>query len=179
MSLVPGGGTVHELLQARGIEIAKERTRCFFEELGAGTIALTEELIASEDFLHCYFKTLKAAQHTRQKEKVQLLAKLLCGAISSTAPDFDQYEEFLDTLDQMSLREITALQLLRRHEVASKTSVWKTEASQISSYWQTFKEEVCDELGLEAEEFDPFVARLVRTGFYRENNESFYDDKVA
>jgi hypothetical protein len=176
MALVPGEGFAHELLQARGQEIIEERNKLFFEQLGAGSVTLNEELINSNDFLHCFFKTVKAAQQTRKTEKIQLLAKMLRNVISSLDVEFDQYEELLDALDDMSLREVHALQLLYRHEVASKTSIWETEISQINSYWNKFQTEACALLNLEEKEFGPFIARLVRTGFYRENNESFYDD---
>ncbi|MFI5446210.1 hypothetical protein [Polaromonas sp. UC242_47] len=176
LSFAPGGAALHELLLERGNQIVGERTEAFFDGLGAGTIALTEELIQSNDFLHCYFKTLKAAQQTRKKEKIELLASMLRGAIQSSEIDFDQYEELLDVLDEMSLREIMALQMLRRHEVASRTSIWETEHAQITSYWKSFRSDAITSLGLEEKEFDPFIARLVRTGFYKENTESFYDD---
>lgn len=176
LSLAPGGAILHELLSERGNQIVRERTQTFFDELGAGTTSMTEELIQSNDFLHCYFKTLRAAQQTRRKEKIELLARMLRGATCSNQMDFDQYEEFLDALEEMSLREILALQLLQRREVASRTSIWETEVDQITSYWKLFKNDVIESLGLEEKEFDPFIARLVRTGFYRENNESFYGD---
>lgn len=36
-------------------KIRKNRIETFFDELESGHIALTEELIRSEPFLHCYF----------------------------------------------------------------------------------------------------------------------------
>lgn len=45
--------------------IMQERMTTFFDEFGNGSIELSPELLDSEDFLHCYFSTVKAAMNTR------------------------------------------------------------------------------------------------------------------
>lgn len=59
IQLIPYGvGTAFDVFIVYKIqEIRKERLRTFFDELGAGKIELTKNLIESEDFLH-YFATL-------------------------------------------------------------------------------------------------------------------------
>ena len=64
LQIVPGWGSADTLLQERANEIRSERMRTFFDELAAGKQELTDNLINSEDFLHSYFCTLKAALNT-------------------------------------------------------------------------------------------------------------------
>jgi len=53
----------------------EDRLRAFFEELDKGNVALTDEIIKSENFLHAFFATTKASLNTRRKEKIRMFAR--------------------------------------------------------------------------------------------------------
>lgn len=94
-------------------EIQSDRARAFFDELATSDSALNESVLESEDFLHAYFCTAKYALNTRRREKIRMFAKLLKQAINTeTFADIDEYEDYLDVLDELNFREIIALILL-------------------------------------------------------------------
>ncbi len=87
IQLIPCGvGSAFDFFIMNKIQdIRKERLRTFFDELGSGEIELTNNLIESEDFLHCYFATLRAALNTRRREKVRMFAGLLKSKVLSNS----------------------------------------------------------------------------------------------
>ena len=119
IQLIPAGiGSALDVALINKIqEIRKDRLKSFFDELGTGEIELTKNLIESEDFLHCYFSTIKAAINTRIREKIKMFARLLK---SSTLPNLiantDEYEEHLKILDDLSFKELRILILLDKYE---------------------------------------------------------------
>jgi hypothetical protein len=60
LQLVPMAAAFDSGLLAMFRQYEAERLRVFFDELGSGAIELTTATIESEDFLHCYFQTLRA-----------------------------------------------------------------------------------------------------------------------
>lgn len=117
LQLLPSWGAADTLLQQRADEIKQERLKTFFDELKNGECELTEELIESEDFLHCYFITVKAALNTRRREKIKMFARLLRSVTnSSVLSSIDDYEDYLSILDELSFRELQVLSILDRYE---------------------------------------------------------------
>jgi len=176
LQLVPGWSSADTLLQQRASEIRSERMRAFFNELAAGKHELTEELIKTDDFLHCFFCTLRAALNTRQVEKIKMMARLLD---SSLSPDIDtstdEYEELLSILDSISLREFNALIILFRLEQSNPQKEGhaqraergsQEEWSHVKSYWDTFRSKVISSLNVPENSFRDFMAKMERTGLY-------------
>lgn len=177
LKLIPGWSSADGLLQTRADEIKHQRLRYFFDTLATGHIQITEELIQSDDFLHCYFKTTQAVINTRRKEKIELFARMFETALDAQIfTGLDQYEELLDALDSMSLREFGVLRMLEDYETSYATKSFKNDVDRINSYWPEFLEKVCKSFDLEEAEFDTFMERLQRTGFYIRNTDSFYGD---
>jgi hypothetical protein len=71
LKLVPGWSSADTLLQKRADEIKGDRLKVFFEELAQGRRELTDEVIQTENFIHSYFCTLRAALNSRQREKIK------------------------------------------------------------------------------------------------------------
>lgn len=90
--------------------IRYKRYKIFFDEFLDEKLNIQDSLLNSEDFLHCYFKTLNAALNTRRDEKIKMFAKMLKSAtLSNTYKDIDEYEELLNILDELSYRELFIL----------------------------------------------------------------------
>lgn len=176
LRLIPGWSSADGLLQTHADEIKRERLRYFFDELAKGKIPLTEDLLQSDDFLHCYFKAAQAAVKSHRREKVEMFARMLCGSLESRRfSGIEQYEELVDVLDSMSLREFAALKLLRDFEITYAAKKYENDVERIRAYWPEFKEQACRSLGIESDEFDPFMERLQRTGLYTRNTDAFWD----
>lgn len=111
LQLVPGWGMSDTLLVHRAGEIREKRMRTFFDELAKGTCEITEELAATDQFLHCYFATLTAALRTNRQDKIRMFARLLRTLPQEGEPDdiVDMYEEELRLLDSLSPTAILLL----------------------------------------------------------------------
>ena len=176
VKLVPGGGALDGLAGTRAEQMKRDRQRFFFDALATGDTPITEALLESEDFLHCFFRTQEAVQRTHQKEKIELFGKLLRGSLATNLySGVEQYEELIDGLNETSLREFKFLHLAKGFEKASQTTVYDNPGARLQSYWEQFKAVAMDELQIEEAEFTPFVQRLFRTGFFAQLDVSFYD----
>lgn len=167
LQLISGWGSVDVLLQRRADEIRADRLRIFFDELGQGKHELTDELIQSEDFLHCFFMTTRAVLNTRQREKIEMFAKLLNsslrpGSFSST----DEYGEYLGILDDLSYRELMILSALDSFESRFPNSGRKKELQRAYTFWELFTDELENNIGIKKDELIGTLTRLARTGCY-------------
>ena len=176
LQLIPSWGAADTLLQQRADEIRSDRIRIFFDELSVGKINLTEDIIQSDEFLHCYFCTLRAALNTRQHEKIQLFARLLDSSIiPDSSISSDEYEEILAVLDSVTLREFRILCNLRQHELAHPQSTAENELQNAWHYWGQFKKDSIEMYGIPADAFTAFMAKLERTGLYLRITGGFSD----
>ncbi|MCD4780782.1 MAG: hypothetical protein K8S27_09590 [Candidatus Omnitrophica bacterium] len=119
--LLPGWSSADTLLQHRADEIKKDRLLTFFDELAKGEIALKPELINSNDFLHCFFATARAALNSRRKDKIEMFARLLNDFISSNfLTNANEYEEFLSMLDELNHIHISILFIIFKEKNSAK-----------------------------------------------------------
>jgi len=167
LQLVPSWGVADSLLQQRVDEIRSDRLKTFFDELASGKIELSEELIKSEDFLHCYFSTLRAALNTRQREKIRMFAKLLNSSLTQPNPaSADEFEELLAVLDMVTLREVGVLNDLRKNELHHPPKAEQNEVQNARHYWDNFRKETIQKFFIPENAFTAFMAKLERTGLY-------------
>lgn len=177
------GSAIDDALTSAVENMREKRLRAFFDELGSSRLQLTEELIQEEDFLHAYFSTLRAAINSRRTQKIRLFAQLLANAGQAQAVGTDAYEEFLNILDDLSLRELRILLILKGFEdtrPAMATSTGGTgdaenELQRVNQFWQSFEEAVNQELGIAPEMLRAILARLSRTGLYETIIGTFFD----
>lgn len=176
VKLLPGGGSADGLLQERADQIKQARLRYFFDELARGKVHITPETIESNDFLHCYFKTVRAALNSRRREKSQMFARMLAASLNSSLfAGLDQFEELLDALDSMTVREFGVLKLLKEYEDEYAPRQFETDVARIQAYWKDFQEKACSLFEIESLEIDSFLERLQRTGLYSRNTDAFWD----
>ena len=149
-----------------------ERLNVFFEELLAGKVEFTEELVREEGFLLPYFATIQAATRTRQKEKVALFGRLLANAYRVGQLATDAYEEYLEILDSLSVRELEILLLLKELEDANpprpadSPDGAENGLQRATRIWPEFEASVRQKLDIEPGLLRSMLARTARTGLY-------------
>ena len=171
-----GIGSAIDSGMTKAIEnIREERARSFFDQLSLGAVQLTQDLIQQEDFLHAYFATLKASLATRQSEKIRLFANLLLQSVTRGEIASERFEDYLSILDDLSLREMKLLLLLKSFEDANpfmpkqegEDGELENDLQRANRYWSDFEKTAYDELGIEADELEAYLTRLNRSGLYK------------
>ena len=167
LKLIPGGSSADTLLQKRADEIKGDRVKVFFEELAQGKRELTDDLIQTEDFLHSYFCTLRAALNCRQREMIKNFARLLDSSLDPMLQvSSDEHEELLTILEEITVREFAILSDLRNRELAHSWKEGENALQHALRYWGEFKTTIVEAYDVPAESFNAFMARLERTGLY-------------
>jgi hypothetical protein len=164
MQLVPGGiGSAFDVgLQHRASKLKEQRLKTFFEELATGSIELTQEIVESDDFLHCFFIAAAASTRSRRAEKTKLFAKLLKSSISFREEgEIDEIEEFISIIDEMSFREWCALIIFE--DYYSRISNTDEANKDITGSYIVQLEL---KLKIPKNEAGGFLDRLSRTGLY-------------
>lgn len=176
IQLVPGGGSLDILFKERAREIAEERATEFYEELSREGAEITPELIQSEDFIHRYVITAKAAANTHRREKIRLFARLLNSSFAQ-APSVttDEYEEYLSILDELSFREFSILAILEKLEDSHPLQEGENGLQRSSRFWNDFLFQVTHKFGINEDEVNAILARLNRTGCYVTFSGVFWD----
>jgi len=156
-------------LSVRADRFREERAQTFYDELDVGSAVLTPELIESEPILHHHISTVRAALNTRRLEKIRWFARLLLG----TAGDrpgvaADEYEDYLAVLDELSYRELCVLATLEQFEKQFPPKPDQNEHQRVEQYWETFSELACRRCMVPAEELNPLMMRIQRSGTYQE-----------
>ena len=170
IQVVPFGvGAAIDVAIATKLEkIHIDKAREFFDELENGNVQLTQEIIESEEFLHCYFSTFKAALNSHRSEKIRYFARLLTSSITlSEISTIDEYEEYLSILDDLSFRELELLIVLSRYEKEYFLQDDKNPLQRANRFWDQFSSEVCSKFSISDGELDGMLARLNRTGLYK------------
>lgn len=164
----PPIGALESAALASFERIRSERQRELFDALDQGGIQLTDELIQQEEFIHAFLATARAADRTRQRQKIRHFAQLLRAlACRKDELDVDEHEGLLRVLEDLSPREFAGLVLLRQHEHAVARKNGETTPQWIFHFWEDAKHDLEQKLGIPSAELEGFLARLSRTGFYR------------
>jgi len=168
VSLSPPVGMLEAAVLTSFQKIRSERQRELFDALDQGGIELTDELIQQEDFIQAFLATARAADRTRQRQKIQLFAQLLNALVSRrNGLDANEHEELLRVLEELSPQEFASLVLLRQHEQAVERKNGETNPQWIFRFWEDAKHDLEKKLGISSSELEGFLTRLTRTGFYR------------
>lgn len=167
LQLTPLTAAFDTALMIQADKVAKERARTFFEELAKGKIELTRELIEGEDFLHCFFGSLRAAVRSRKREKIRIFARLLRSTLEAQSLSrTDEFEDYLAILDDLSVREIAVLVTLEKYQTEFPPSDVREAPQKADAFWPKFKTESVAIYGSPEKEVDALIARLERTGLY-------------
>jgi hypothetical protein len=170
IKLIPWG--VGSVVDGVITKMIKKRLYVFFNELAAGKYTLTPELIENEEFLHCYFCTVRAVVRTYREEKIRYFARLLSAAIgiseqSELIRNVDEFEEYLSILDELTYKEIGILKLL--YDCESKYTPYpKIYLDPDRKFWIKYFKEVQKKFQIaNSEEFEAVIIRIRRTGCLR------------
>ena len=174
------GSAIDTYLTSKVENMREERLRHFFSKLADGSHVLTEELIQSEDFLHAYFSTLKAALNSRRKVKINLFAQLLLTACREQHLSSEKYEEFLNILDDLSVRELHILLILKNFEDAQTPKLDTNRENEndlqvANSFWKDFEAMVQNKYTVSSSELRAILNRLNRTGLYETFHGTYLD----
>lgn len=160
------GGALDVVVTKTISNIRDERSRIFFDELANTSKPLEPAILESEDFLHCYFSTAKYALNSRRREKIEMFARLLKSSLSDSGPrDIDEYEEFLEILDDLGIRELRALVILDTFSDRPRTAE-HNDLQWTETFWDEFRERVVQELSIPEVEVSDFMNRISRTACY-------------
>ena len=143
-----------------------KRLREFFDQLAQGKVLVTEEHVANEEFVHCFIATSKAVTFTNRHEKIAMFARLLESVVKRTN-DFsiDEYEEFLNILDELSYREILVLHILDQYSGTPREN-HQNDLQWTCTFWDDFVDEIREKLQIHPAQITSILARLARTGCY-------------
>lgn len=153
-----------------------KRLREFFDQLAQGNVLVTEEQVANEEFVHCFIATSKAVMFTNRHEKIEMFARLLESVVKRTN-DFsiDEYEEFLNILDELSYRELLVLHILDRYSRTPRKN-HQNDLQWTCTFWDEFVYEIRERLQVHPAQITSILTRLARTGCY-EIFTGYYDTK--
>lgn len=168
LQLVPFGiGSALDVVLVQTIEkIRMERAQVYFDELASGDLVLNPSLLDSEDFLHCYALTTRLALNSRRREKIRMFARLLKNSLSVAGDiDVDECEDFVKILDELSYREIQALNLLDEYSDVPRNDE-QNDLQWINLFWDEFENRLYIQLGIPQEQVGDFMNRIARTGCY-------------
>lgn len=173
------GGPLDTILGAIVAGINQERAKTFFDELAAGAQKLDSDTAKSEPFLHAYLSTVRAVQSTRQREKIQFLARLLAAGTRGGVEYGDDYEELLSILEETSYPEL--LTLARLAELESQhpyawfhTNERETDGQRADRIWKAF---TAGFGSLSEDDIRAHLTRLSRTGLYEPLTSTSYDNE--
>ena len=168
--LIPYASAAEAAVLTVVANIRRDRARAFFDELASTNAIDNPGLLKSEDFVHCFFSTAKFALNTRRREKIRMFARLLKRSALSDGglSDVDEYEDLLGILEELSYREIRALDILdsfyETHAVDGQN-----EMEQIMGFWDAFCRRLSAELQIPHDEVPDFMSRIGRTGCLQEH----------
>ncbi len=125
---------------------------------------MTEDLIRSDDFIHKYFITLKAALETKRNEKIQYFARLLKNSNSPLANEpVDYYEDFIKVLDDLTYQELRIL--IKLHEQENLHESYEGNRLMVNKrFYRKFKAHLAEDMGISEDEVLSIFIRLGRTG---------------
>ena len=162
------GSAIDAMMSKVIVENQRLRVREFFDVLNSGTTEITPEMIQDDQFLHCYFATIRAAIYTKRIEKVRWLAKLLESAISLPVEDRtgDDYDYLLKILDDLTHDEIQLLLRIRAEEIKHRGGTWTPTMTPRGNkaFWLDFRRQLAADLNISESKLDQRLVRIERTG---------------
>ena len=148
-----------------------------FKNLAEGNLLLDDETVRDEEFVNFFMATSKAVVHTRRHEKIVLFARLLESVfVGEEEYSFDEYEELLCILEELSYREILALHILDQYSHRPKSNK-QNEVEWCNTFWDEFTKELCGKVRLQPQEVRSFLVRIARTGCYEVHVGAIWDYK--
>jgi hypothetical protein len=131
-------------------------------------------MAANDDFVHKCMITIKAATRTHRAEKINLFAAILANGCSETIST-DHFEECLQIVEDLSLRELVALRTLEEFEIANPIQSGQSNLQRASLFWPQYLEKIEEIIYIRSDETPSFIKRIERTGCYLEISGAYWD----
>ena len=169
VSLIPKASSVELAVLLRWNKIREMRLREFFDELAKTNLVDRPDLLDCDDFLHRFFSKLQFALNTRQKEKIQMFARLLdtSNVPNGELSNSDEFEDFVKIFDELSFRELRAVAILDQYSDAPRSDS-QNDLAWTSTFWEAFCQQLSSELPIPIEETSEYMSRIARTACYQE-----------
>jgi hypothetical protein len=174
LGLVPYAPGLLDMFVAHGRNLQEARLVELFRYLDQDGFVITKELIEDEDFIHNCLVTMKAAARTKRTEKIALLANALINSTKIRYED-DRCEELFGIIDEISLREFQALNLLAKYELKFPKEKDKNRLQRSNQFWTDFLNDLNHQIGIEKDISRDFLKRIERTGCYAEISGSYHN----
>lgn len=117
-----------------------------------------------------FTRLLQTANKTNVNEKIQLAARLFIrGCLTDTPLTTGVYEEYLHIIDDISIRELYILKILRAIELNPDSYIDNSKSEKgymPDRYWKAFKEKVSTDLAIAPDHIYPIMKRIERTGLF-------------
>ena len=158
------GQVIDEVISSRGEALAKKREKEFFDEVAENVKNLKEEkldktYLGTEEFHDVFIRILENAKKTRQKEKINLYAKIVAGVASIDLNKDEHYVEgYLNIIESLGPREIIILIAICNNKNILENS---------QSNWINLLAPALDKL-IDIKDLDYYLQRLSYAGLIKE-----------
>lgn len=171
-SLYPPFSVLTPIIQDKLAEKLTKNRQEFLDRIMDMGFLVTTEMIQDTAFLTETIKTLEVIDRLATNDKIHFIANLYCNSFNGEYDyNYDEYEELLRSLSQLSTREIRLLIDFWR---ISQNTPTLNEGSSHNPSWDKFVAH-CQEKGINKERLIAIMASLSRSGYCKEITGAFFD----
>lgn len=154
---IPGAGTVVAAANAFLCNVLHKKVeanrRKLLESLKAASSNYTIHSVSKEDFIVDFMNLRDVTDRLRSNEKIQFMANLFVSTHCGENDDgLDEYDEMLERINRLSLREIKLLCLLRKYGETT----------------EEFYGQASEEFSLDKEVINNMLSSMTQSGFCKE-----------
>lgn len=164
----PFSAIIDLAISSKYSEILISRNERFFAELQAGEVDYNQDVIESNEFLHCFFISYNAAMRAKREEKISMFAKILKRESNNLSIDTDEFEEITQIIEDVSYREFLILSKIYELELQYPLGEVEEDNDFIRTmrFWTLLEDYMEEDLKIPRFEQDSILVRLERTGLY-------------
>lgn len=161
------GGLTDEIVKNRVSEYQKQKRKALVEYINNDKQIRYSDDVNDVEFLINFAKTLEAVDRISSSEKIRYFANLIKESYLKTEKtNVHYYDEFLDTLNGLSYREIDLLCEVYRYEISL--------TSPDEFIWKNLYENITVNVSFDTEEIKSIFMRLQGKGLMYAENEINY-----
>ena len=113
--------------------------------------------------------------NSRRREKIKMFARLLKSSLTECdLAGIDEYEDFLNILDEISYRELLALAIMDEYSTRPRTEK-QNDLEWVGTFWDEFESRLSKELNIPSNQVADFMNRIARTGCYEMFTGTYWD----
>jgi len=176
------GSPLDIFLTTKAQKIFSDRIMNLFDELKYEMTTLEDkkvdkDYINSEEFIDLFIKTIEMAAKTSNKEKIELYAKLLKGAIKFQDRKEFSPEEYLQVLSELTMKELEVAKAIYKQQKEKQRKNENELQWALRCGWEEL-EKTCPLIP--EEDFRFIFLRLRKSGLIQDlQNSYFYSKKVV